>query len=223
VNAAQSLAASYRYDPFGNLISSSGAYATNNVYRFSSKEVHLNSGMYYYLYRFYDPNLQRWINLDPIGEPGFEASRALGRGRRHRAEANLYHFVRNNSPNAVDRFGLDAPWDLCVWLEEEIFEISDELLVDSDPDAVAEMLALQAMFDEYCKPPRRPPPPPPPAPKPLGKPYYIPDFPVCNPWNSTINNPTWTPPGWHPSPGVIGVLIIGGGAVVLGAGALLAE
>jgi len=40
--------ASYRYDPFGNTISSSGTLASANVYRFSSKEIHANSGMYYY-------------------------------------------------------------------------------------------------------------------------------------------------------------------------------
>src|SRR5438046_8401755 len=65
VNSSQALAASYRYDPFGNTMSSGGTLATANVYRFSSKEIHVNSGMYYYLYRFYDPNFQRWINRDP--------------------------------------------------------------------------------------------------------------------------------------------------------------
>jgi len=43
----------YRYDPFGNLISASGAQAGANTYRFSSKEIHANSGFYYYLYRWY--------------------------------------------------------------------------------------------------------------------------------------------------------------------------
>src|SRR5438094_5567000 len=54
--------ATYRYDPFGNSISATGTNAVNNVYRFSSKERHAGSGMYYYGYRFYDPNLQRWPN-----------------------------------------------------------------------------------------------------------------------------------------------------------------
>src|SRR5205809_5140641 len=45
-----------------------------NVYRFSSKEIHVNSGLYYYGYRWYAPNLQRWLNRDPLGEPGFETS-----------------------------------------------------------------------------------------------------------------------------------------------------
>jgi len=65
-DSSQALAASYRYDPFGNTISSSGTLATTNIYRFSSKEVHANSGMYYYGYRFYDPDSQRWINRDPV-------------------------------------------------------------------------------------------------------------------------------------------------------------
>src|SRR5439155_24535074 len=91
VNSSQSSVAAYKYDPFGNLISSSGTLAGANVYRFSSKEQHANSGMYYYGYRFYDPNLQRWINRDPIGEEG---------------GINLYAFVANSPLCAVDAFGL---------------------------------------------------------------------------------------------------------------------
>lgn len=84
--------ASYRYDPFGNLISSSGSLANDNIYRFSSKEFHAASGMYYYGFRFYDPNLQRWINRDPFSERG---------------GYNLFAFVSNNPLFFVDPFGLD--------------------------------------------------------------------------------------------------------------------
>ena len=45
VDSSQAMAATYRYDPFGNTVSSSGTQASANVYRFSSKEVHVNSGM----------------------------------------------------------------------------------------------------------------------------------------------------------------------------------
>jgi RHS repeat-associated protein len=58
------------YDPYGNLLASSGPLADANLYRFSSKEYHPNSGLVYYLYRYYDPNLQRWVNRDPIEEDG---------------------------------------------------------------------------------------------------------------------------------------------------------
>src|SRR2546422_5869404 len=108
VNSSQSKVAEYRYDPFGNLISKSGSLADANVYRFSSKEIHANSGMYYFLYRFYDPNLQRWINRDPLGDgvnPLLKLSRhrsSLGRPIRLSSghfegmgNPNLYAFVRN--------------------------------------------------------------------------------------------------------------------------------
>jgi RHS repeat-associated protein len=90
-NSSESAAAIYRYDPFGNLISKSGSLADANVYRFSSKEIHVNSGMYYYGYRFYDPNLQRWINRDPIEEEG---------------GGNLYGFVINGPTIWVDGDGM---------------------------------------------------------------------------------------------------------------------
>jgi RHS repeat-associated protein len=62
VNAQQFVVAKYIYDPYGNTLSKSGPLADANTYRFSSKELHPNSGFYYYGYRFYDPNLQRWLN-----------------------------------------------------------------------------------------------------------------------------------------------------------------
>ena len=89
----QTLVASYRYDPFGNIISKSGSLADANVYCFSSKEVHVNSGMYYYGFRFYDPNLQRWINRDPIQEEG---------------GINLYTALGNSPTFLVDPQGLLA-------------------------------------------------------------------------------------------------------------------
>ncbi len=90
VNSSQGLAASYRYDPYGNLISQSGTLAFANVYRFSSKEIHWNSGFYYYGYRWYAPNLQRWLNRDPIWERG---------------GYNLYGFTHNDPANLYDSDG----------------------------------------------------------------------------------------------------------------------
>jgi RHS repeat-associated protein len=90
-SASQGLAASYRYDPFGNTLYSSGTLASANTYRFSSKEIHPNSGIYYYLYRFYDPNLQRWLNRDPLGEAG---------------GLNLYAYCLNSPLNFYDPDGL---------------------------------------------------------------------------------------------------------------------
>lgn len=93
MTAGEGLAASYRYDAFGNLVGASGSLAGANVYRFSSKEWHERSGLYCYGYRFYVPKWQRWPNRDPIGERG---------------GVNLYGFVHNDPANHWDDFGLLA-------------------------------------------------------------------------------------------------------------------
>ena len=87
------LSASYQYDPYGNVMSSDGDLKHANVYRFSSKMFHANSGLYYYGYSFYDPNLQRWLNRDPIEEEG---------------GINLYRFVDNAPLDIIDPDGLQA-------------------------------------------------------------------------------------------------------------------
>jgi len=91
VNSSQYVVAKYLYDSFGNVLSAAGSMAQQNLYRFSSKEMHANSGLVYYLYRYYDPNLQRWLNRDPIQEKG---------------GINLYQFARNAATRYVDRSGL---------------------------------------------------------------------------------------------------------------------
>jgi RHS repeat-associated protein len=90
LNSSQSAVATYRYDPYGNTTFISGTLANANTYRFSSKEVHPNSGMYYYGYRWYAPNLQRWVNRDPLMEEG---------------GFNLYGFVHNDPLGFVDDAG----------------------------------------------------------------------------------------------------------------------
>jgi hypothetical protein len=47
-----------RYNDATFAATKSGLFADANLYRFSSKEAHLNSGLVYYLCRYYDPNLQ---------------------------------------------------------------------------------------------------------------------------------------------------------------------
>jgi RHS repeat-associated protein len=68
LSPSQMMVAKYLYDPYGNLLAMSGSLAGLNKYRFSSKEWNDNAGLSYYLYRVYDPNLQRWLSRDPIGD-----------------------------------------------------------------------------------------------------------------------------------------------------------
>jgi RHS repeat-associated protein len=92
INEQQVVMARYAYDPFGNQIMAAGSVSGLNPYRFSSKEWHPNSGLYYYGYRFYEPNLQRWINQDPIGERG---------------GININTFCLSDAVNNIDPFGLE--------------------------------------------------------------------------------------------------------------------
>ena len=91
IASSQMIVAKYLYDSFGNTLAKCGLLADVNNYRFSSKEWNANSGLYYYLYRFYDSNLQRWLNRDPIQEWG---------------GFNQYRFVRNTPISGIDAFGL---------------------------------------------------------------------------------------------------------------------
>jgi RHS repeat-associated protein len=100
INSSQGMVASYRYDPFGRTTSSSGSLASANPYRFSSKMVHANSDLYYYRYRFYCPEWQRWVNRDPLGEEGGK---------------NLYAFVWNRPTGTTDPWGLTGIWDDYWW------------------------------------------------------------------------------------------------------------
>ncbi len=131
VNSSQALAASYRYDPFGNKISSSGTLANANVYRFSSKEIHAASSMYYYGYRFYDPNLQRWINREPLGDLGhrtqtevapytnpFQMAAALRPDQSPLygdiMDPNAYRFIGNDAVDQQDFDGRKSLLIICV-------------------------------------------------------------------------------------------------------------
>ncbi len=91
IDSSGNMKARYLYDPFGNTLGMWGSLANANTYRYSSKEIDLNSGLYYFGYRYYAPNLQRWLNRDPIQEWG---------------GINLYQFLSNKTIGIVDPFGL---------------------------------------------------------------------------------------------------------------------
>ena len=84
------------YDPFGQelsldtLLPGEGA-AEAPRFRFSTKYTDGETGLVYYGYRSYSPELGRWVNRDPIEEEG---------------GINLYGMVGNDAVNRVDVLGL---------------------------------------------------------------------------------------------------------------------
>jgi len=80
----------YTYDAFGKTISQAGSMVDVFRHRFSTKYCDSETGFYYYGYRYYFPELRRWLSRDPIEEEGGN---------------NLYGFCSNN---AVFRFDEDG-------------------------------------------------------------------------------------------------------------------
>jgi RHS repeat-associated protein len=172
------LVAKYLYDPYGNTLAKWGLMADVNNYRFSSKEWNANSGLYYYLYRFYDPNSQRWLNRDPINEHG---------------GMNLYGFV-NNSPTVwSDGYGLIITPE-CAAALAALAEFQREFGENPNPILAPQLKRLQKNVDTACFPPTPRPPSSPACPLPPD-PYRIPSPPSNNGLNNVINAPVaFNPP-----------------------------
>jgi RHS repeat-associated protein len=79
----------YDYDPYGNLIKTSGSFTADFGYAGMLYEP--NSGLDLTLYRAYSPRLQRWLSRDPLGES---------------AGLNQYNYVNGNPVNNTDPLGL---------------------------------------------------------------------------------------------------------------------
>lgn len=90
-NATGSVTDSYVYDPFGKVTHNEGS---ENPFQFSSEFLDSETGLVYYNYRYYMPNLGRWINRDPIEEED---------------TASLILFVNNSAISYTDKNGL------CGW------------------------------------------------------------------------------------------------------------
>jgi len=92
--------AEYEYSPFGKIISQSGSMADEFDFRFSTRQFDTETGLIYYGFRYYSPDLGRWMSRDPIGELG---------------GVNLYGFVGNDPVNGFDVLGLKSWWWEDIW------------------------------------------------------------------------------------------------------------
>jgi RHS repeat-associated protein len=81
VNASGATVAHYEYDPFGGISRQTGALADEFPHRFSTKYLDSETGLVYYGYRYYSPELGRWLSRDPLADhaslPGREGRQRL--------------------------------------------------------------------------------------------------------------------------------------------------
>jgi RHS repeat-associated protein len=117
--------AAYSYDPFGKIVDSQNG--TLFTYNFSTKPLDLSTGLYYYGYRFYDPNTGRWLNRDPIEESG---------------ELNLYGFLGNDA--------LDS-WDILGLCKKKIFYIGRDQVMNFYPGVRTECSDTYKNMIEYAQ------------------------------------------------------------------------
>ena len=120
---------------------------------------------------FYAPSAQRWLNRDPLGEPGFEAARrhrgtkdsfSLGVAAEVSQGQNLYLFVGNNPVHFFDSLGLDA---FCDQLDKLMKELSEKAMLAEQmgdyqtwTDLTHQLFGIAQVFGDLCQ---NPPPPPP--------------------------------------------------------------
>jgi len=89
IDGNENIAARYLYNPFGKLVGQWGPLANVNTIQFSSMPQ--RRGIALFPFRGYEPDFQRFLNQDPIGEYD---------------NINLYAFVGNDSIDWIDSDGL---------------------------------------------------------------------------------------------------------------------
>jgi RHS repeat-associated protein len=84
------------YDGFGKIVTET-APTFGDGYKYTGREWDASAQLQYNRARYYDPNLGKWISMDPMG---FAAG-----------DANLYRYVGNAPTNATDPSGLKHAWN----------------------------------------------------------------------------------------------------------------
>ncbi|MEW6367312.1 MAG: RHS repeat-associated core domain-containing protein [Acidobacteriota bacterium] len=85
------IVASFTYDSFGQITSSTPPPGAPDIYRYTGREWDPESGLYAFRSRFYDPHTGRFLAEDPFG---------------FMADENFYRYVTNNPVTFNDPFGL---------------------------------------------------------------------------------------------------------------------
>ena len=97
VDASGNEVAAYDYDPYGKIISATGAMAEINPLRYRGYYYDSETGFYYLQSRYYDPEICRFINADSYASTG---QGFIG--------FNMFAYCNNNPVNFIDPFGHDA-------------------------------------------------------------------------------------------------------------------
>jgi|SRR5208337_227803 len=140
-NVAGTLAETYAYDSFGK---TSAVGSLFNPFQYSGRVADLETGLYYYRARYYDPRIGRFISEDPI---------------RFRSGTNFYEYGDNGPISRSDPWGLQS-WTKWICSDPKIsnfmhsrsLELLRELarkLQMGDADLIAAVSALESDWASF--------------------------------------------------------------------------
>ncbi len=173
VDHAGAVADHIAYDSFGNVISQT-APSLLTRYLYTGREYEIETGLYYYRARFYDPTLGKFIQRDPIGfADGTNRYEYVGSSPIHFIDWNgLYctkwvdvpraqeqwrkigEFFTVNQPVTVPLPNPTlAPLDLAQTIANEL-GLSPEAKINKPMNFMKQFEKSQVILDQYAKPPR---------------------------------------------------------------------
>ena len=103
--------ATYEYDPYGNIVTTTGTLAEVNPLRYRGYVYDAESGFYYLQSRYYDPEIGRFINADSYASTG---QGIIGN--------NMFAYCNNNPAMRVD---FDGHFSITTWWDDMIEEVQD--------------------------------------------------------------------------------------------------
>jgi RHS repeat-associated protein len=118
VSSFQSQAA-YGYDAFGRMLSDNPSSLT--AYRFSSKEWDADAQLYYFGFRWYDPDTGTWTSKDPLGFSG--------------GDINVLSMLHNNAVISADPYGLDrriVVGPIHTWIRVDVYDVKGNVTGQKD-------------------------------------------------------------------------------------------
>ena len=125
VDGTGAVVAEYEYDPYGNILSTTGTLADTlgqiNPLRYRGYVYDQEIGLYYLQSRYYDPGMGRFLNADAFASTG---QGVMGH--------NMFSYAMNNSVNRVDASGTCSTF---LWIKLDCTNVTCPDSVCYNPDA----------------------------------------------------------------------------------------